>query len=96
MDWLTIIQSLLPLLAENAGGKGADAAELGDIALKLIQRIKSQSGMTTQQILDRADLTLAENKIKLAEDRARLKAATGGGGGGSAGSGGGGAGGSQK
>lgn len=88
MDWLTIIQSLLPLLAENAGGPGADAAELGDIALKLIQRIKSQSGMTTQQIIDRADLTLARNKIKLAEDRARLNATPGGGGTGSGGGGG--------
>jgi uncharacterized membrane protein YgcG len=79
MDWLSIIQSLLPLLAENAGGPGADAAELGDIALKLIQRIQSQSGMTTPQILDRAGLTLQQNKIRLAEDMARLNAGSGGG-----------------
>jgi hypothetical protein len=85
MDWLSIIESLLPLLKENAGGQAADAADLADLALKLIQRIKSQSGMTTQQIIDRADLTLAENKIKLAEDRARLNAAPGGGGAGGGG-----------
>ena len=72
MDWLSIIQSLLPLLSENAGKNGADAVELSEIALRLIQRIKSQSGMTTEQIINRADLTLAENKIKLAEDRAAL------------------------
>jgi hypothetical protein len=92
MNWLTIIQSLLPLLAQNAGAQGADAAELAEIALKLIERIKSQSGMTTQQILDRAGLTLQENKIRLAEDMARLNAgsggATGSGGGSSTGSGG--------
>lgn len=77
MDWLTIIESLLPLLSEQ-GGAVADSAELGEIAIKLIHRIQSQSGMTTQQILDRADLTLAQNKIKLAEDMARLKAPGGG------------------
>ncbi|MDT5294550.1 MAG: hypothetical protein QOJ76_1430 [Acidobacteriota bacterium] len=101
MNWLTIIQSLLPLLAQNAGAQGADAAELAEIALKLIERIKSQSGMTTQQILDRAGLTLQENKIRLAEDMARLNAGSGsgtgsggasgtGGGSGAGGSGGGG------
>jgi hypothetical protein len=79
MNWLTIIQSLLPLLAQNAGGQGADAAELAEIALKLIERIKSQSGMTTEQILDRAGLTLQQNKIKLAEDMARLNAGSGSG-----------------
>jgi uncharacterized membrane protein YgcG len=93
MDWLSIIESLLPLLAENAGGAGSDAAELGEIALKLIQRIRSQSGMTTEQIIDRADLTLAQNKIKLAEDRARLNAASGGGSGSGGGSSSGGSGG---
>jgi hypothetical protein len=87
MNWLTIIQSLLPLLAQNAGGQGADAAELAEIALKLIERIKSQSGMTTEQILDRAGLTLQQNKIKLAEDMARLNAGSGSGSGSGTGSG---------
>ena len=89
MDWITIIESLLPLLSENFGGAGADAAELSDIALKLIQRIKSQSGMTTEEILARADLTVAQNKIKLAEDAARLGPGGGAGGGGGTGGGGG-------
>jgi hypothetical protein len=77
MDWLQIIQSLLPLAEQTVPGFAEDAA-LIQIALQLIERIKSQSGMTTDQIIDRAGLTLAENKIKLAADTARL----GGGGGG--------------
>lgn len=77
MDWLQIIQSLLPLAEQTVPGLAEDAA-LIQIAIQLIERIKSQSGMTTDQIIDRAGLTLAENKIKLAEDTARL-----GGGGGS-------------
>jgi hypothetical protein len=76
MDWITIIESLLPLVAQNIPGAAEDTA-LMEIALKLIQRIKSQSGMTTDQIIDRAGLTLAENKIKLAEDTARLGGGTG-------------------
>ncbi|MDQ3918064.1 MAG: hypothetical protein M3348_06265 [Acidobacteriota bacterium] len=71
MDWLQIIQSLLPLAEQTVPGIAEDAA-LIQIALQLIERIKSQSGMTTDQIIDRAGLTLAENKIKLAADTARL------------------------
>jgi hypothetical protein len=80
MDWLQIIQSLLPLAEQTVPGIAEDAA-LIQIAIQLIERIKSQSGMTTDQIIDRAGLTLAENKIKLAEDTARLGGGTGGGGG---------------
>lgn len=80
MDWITIIESLLPLVAQNVPG-GAEDIALAQIALELIKRIKSQSGMTTDQIIDRAGLTLAQNKIKLAEDTARLNAGGGAGGG---------------
>ena len=76
MDWLQILQSLLPLAEQTVPGLAEDAA-LVNIALQLIQRIKSQSGMTTDQIIDRAGLTLAQNKIKLAEDTARLGGGTG-------------------
>ena len=77
MDWVTIIESLLPLVSENFSGAAQDAA-LAGIALELIKRIKSQSGLTTDQIIARADLTLAANKIKLAEDEARLGGGSGG------------------
>lgn len=76
MDWIIIIESLLPLVSQNVPGAAEDAA-LAGIALELIKRIKSQSGMTTDEIIDRAGLTLAENKIKLAEDAARLNAGGG-------------------
>lgn len=72
MDWLTIITNLLPLIP---GQSGNQATALAPIALELIQRIKSQSGMTTEQILDRAGVTLDENKKMLLEDLAKLQGA---------------------
>ncbi len=71
MDWLTIITNLLPLLP----GGGGQAGALAQIAADLIQRIKSQSGMTTEQILDRAGVTLDDNKRMLLEDLERLQGA---------------------
>src|SRR2546423_1471348 len=71
MDWLTIIESLLPLVTQNFP-KAADDEALAEIAIALIKRIKAQSGKSTDEIISDADLTLAANKIKLAEDMARL------------------------
>jgi hypothetical protein len=72
VDWLTIITNLLPLIP---GAAGNDATALAPIALELIQRIKSQTGMTTEAILDRAGVTLEENKRMLLEDLERLQGA---------------------
>ena len=72
MDWLTIITNLLPLVPGQAGNQ---ATALAPIALDLIQRIKSQTGMTTEEILDRAGATLDENKRMLLEDLERLQGA---------------------
>ena len=72
MDWLTIITNLLPLVPGSAGNQ---ATALAPIALELIQRIKSQTGMTTEEILDRAGATLDENKRMLLEDLERLQGA---------------------
>ena len=72
MDWLTIITNLLPLVP---GAAGNQATALAPIALDLIQRIKSQTGMTTEEILDRAGATLDENKKMLLEDLERLQGA---------------------
>jgi|SRR5438270_11632989 len=86
MDWITIIESLLPLVSQNIPGAAEDEA-LAEIAIALIKRIKSQSNMTTDQIIDRAGLTTAENKIKIAEEMARLNAGGGSGSGTGGGSG---------
>jgi hypothetical protein len=80
MDWITIIESLLPLVSQNIPGAAQDEA-LAGVALALIKRIKAQSGKTTDEIISDAGLTLAQNKIKLAEDTARLNAGGGAGGG---------------
>jgi len=72
VDWLTIITNLLPLVPGSAGNQ---ATALAPIALELIQRIKSQTGMTTEEILDRAGATLDENKRMLLEDLERLQGA---------------------
>ena len=76
MDWLTIITNLLPLIpGANSSGTAAQATALAQIAAELIQRIKSQSNLTTEQILDRAGVTLDDNKRMLLEDLERLQGA---------------------
>lgn len=73
MDWMTIIINLLPLVPAPGAGQ---ATVLAQVALDLITRIKSQSGMTTDQIFERAGLTLEENKRMLLEDLERLHASS--------------------
>lgn len=75
MDWLTIITNLLPLIPGAGGAGGGQAMALAQVAADLIQRIKSQTGMTTEEILDRAGVTLDQNKQMLLEDLARLQGA---------------------
>ncbi len=75
MEWLAIISSLLPLLPGGGGAQTQMAMELAKIVLKLIQQIKEQTGMSTEQILDRAGVTLESNKQKLLADLARLEGA---------------------
>ncbi|MBC8029126.1 MAG: hypothetical protein H7Z16_03365 [Pyrinomonadaceae bacterium] len=76
MDWITIITNLLPLIP-GAGGSGVagQATALAPIAAELIQRIKSQGSLTTEQILDRAGVTLDDSKRMLLEDLERLQGA---------------------
>lgn len=91
MNWLQILTALLPLVPA-----GNEAATLAPIVIELIQRIRSQSNMTTEQILARAGVTLDENKRMLLEDLERLQgqnssgSGSGGSSGGSSGAGGGG------
>ncbi len=67
---MTIIVNLLPLVPAPGAGQ---ATVLAQLALELIGRIKSQTGMTTEQIFERAGLTLEENKRMLLEDLERLQ-----------------------
>lgn len=72
MNWLDILTALLPLVPDPGG----EAAVLAPIVLQLIQRIRSQSNMTTDEILQRAGVTLDENKRMLLEDLERLQGGT--------------------
>jgi hypothetical protein len=69
MDWLEISKDLLGF-AQTLGVPGA---QYGQVALSLIEVIKSQSGMSTEDILARAGVTLDANKIMLLQDLERLK-----------------------
>ena len=70
MDWIRLITTLLQIVPVPGASQ---AAIFGPIVLDLIQRIKSQSGMTTEQIFERAGITLDENKKMLLEDLDRLR-----------------------
>jgi hypothetical protein len=80
VNWLQILTTLLPLVPG-----GNEASVLAPVVLELIQRIKSQSNMTTEQILARAGVTLDENKRMLLEDLERLQGQSGGSGSGAGG-----------
>jgi hypothetical protein len=70
MEWITLITNLLQLVPVPGASQ---AAVFAPIVLDLIAQIKSQTGMTTEQILDRAQVTLDENKRMLLEDLDRLR-----------------------
>lgn len=73
MEWIEIITSLLKLLPVKGVDQIADdAATFGPIVADLITRITSQSGMTTEEIFQRAGVTLDDNKKMLLEDLVRL------------------------
>ncbi|MDQ1729008.1 MAG: hypothetical protein QOD33_1133 [Pyrinomonadaceae bacterium] len=67
---LGIIPLLGPLLSLIPGG-GA-APEIVAAVLELVKYIKEQSGLTTDQILDRAGVTLDDNERELLKDKIRL------------------------
>jgi hypothetical protein len=69
---LTLLTQLAPLAASFVPGAGEIAA-IAAIVAQLIAYIKQQSGMTTDQILDRAGVTLDENEKELLADLARLQ-----------------------
>ena len=84
----TLIAQLAPIAA-SVTPKASEVAAIAAIVADLLAYIQQQSGMTTDQILDRAGTTLDENEKELLADLAQLQGggATGGSapGGGSAG-----------
>src|ERR687890_471158 len=71
MDWMTIITNLLPLVPAPGAGQ---ATVLASLALELISRIKSQTGMTTEQIFERArGEHVVDEQHALALDEARAR-----------------------
>jgi hypothetical protein len=67
---LGILPLLAPLLQLVPGG-GA-APEIVAAVLAMIKYIKEQTGMTTDEILERAGVTLDKNEKMLLEDKLRL------------------------
>jgi hypothetical protein len=67
---LGILPLLAPLLKLVPGG-GA-APEIVAAVLAMIKYIKEQTGMTTDEILERAGVTLDKNEKMLLEDKIRL------------------------
>ena len=72
MNFLDLIQGLLPLVAQVAPGT-SQATMLATAAVNIIKLIQSQSNMTTDQILARAGTTLDENEKMLLADLVRLQ-----------------------
>ena len=68
---LALLTQLVPIASTFVPGAGA-APEIIAAVANLIKYIKSQSGMTTDQILARAGVTLDENEMMLLEDKIRL------------------------
>lgn len=68
---LELLTQLTPIAATFVPGGGA-APEIVAAVANLIKYIKEQSGMTTDEILARAGVTLEDNEKMLLEDEIRL------------------------
>lgn len=68
---LQLLAQLAPLAATFVPAAGA-APEIIIAIANLIKYIKEQSGMTTDEILAKAGVTLDENEQMLLEDQIRL------------------------
>lgn len=74
---LTLLTNLIPIAASVAPGVG-QVQPLVLIAVQLVAYIQQQSGMTTDEILDRATKTLDDNEAELLKDKIRLELQLGG------------------
>jgi hypothetical protein len=68
---IQLLTQLAPIAGTIVPGAGA-APEIIAAVANLINYIKKQSGMTTDEILARAGVTLDENEQMLLEDQIRL------------------------
>lgn len=68
---LALLTQLAPIAATFAPGVGAAPEVIAAVA-NMINYIKGQSGLTTDEILERAGATLDENERMLLEDQIRL------------------------
>jgi hypothetical protein len=68
---IQLLTELTPIAGTFLPGAGA-APEIVAAVANLIKYIKEQSGMTTDQILARAGVTLDDNERMLLEDEIRL------------------------
>lgn len=68
---LQLLTKLAPIAAKFAPGAAA-VPEIVAAVANLIKYIKEQSGMSTDEILARAGVTLDENEKMLLEDQIRL------------------------
>lgn len=73
---LDLIKNLLPLAAPFVPAAGGTIPELVEILVKLLAYIRKESGMTTDEILDRAGATLDENEKMLLEDKMQSQGGT--------------------
>lgn len=78
MNFLTLIQQLLPIAAPLVPGAG-QVGPLAIAAANMIAFINQQKGKTTQQLLSHAESVLDENEMELLKDLVRLQGTTGGG-----------------
>jgi hypothetical protein len=76
LNFLLLIQSLLPLISQVAPNSN-QVTLLATAAANILSVVQSQSGMTTDQILQRASTTLDANEQKLLQDLARLQRSVG-------------------
>jgi hypothetical protein len=69
---LTLITQLAPIAASFTP-KASEVADIAGIVAQLLAYIQQQSGMTTDEILNRAGTTLDDNEKVLLADLARLQ-----------------------
>ena len=84
---IQLVTQLIPIAASFVPG-GGQVQIFTTLAVNLLAYIQQQSGMTTEQILERAGASLDQNEIDLLSDLASLEGTGEAGGGGGGGGGG--------